>query len=48
MLFLKNFVKGKKYPNMDFAEDKYLCLPVHHKVSKEKAKYIANLINNIV
>ena len=44
----KKFTKGKKYPNMDFAENKYLCLPVHTKVSKQKAKYIANLINNII
>ena len=44
----KNFVKGKKYPNMDYAENKYLAIPVHHKVSKQKAKYIADLINKIV
>ena len=44
----KNFAKGKKYPNMDYAEDKYLAIPVHHKVSTQKAKYIADLINKIV
>ncbi len=44
----KNFVKGKKFPNMDFAEDKYLAIPVHHKVSIQKAKYIADLINKII
>ncbi len=44
----KNFVKGKKYPNMDYAENKYLAIPVHHKVSTQKAKYIADLINKIV
>ena len=44
----KNFVKGKKFPNMDFAENKYLAIPVHHKVSIKKAKYIADLINKIV
>lgn len=44
----KEFVKGKKYPNMDYVENKYLAIPVHHKVSTEKAKYIANLINKIV
>ena len=44
----KKFVKGKKYPNMDYAENKYLAIPVHHKVSVQKAKYIANLINKIV
>ena len=45
---IKNFVKGKKYPNMDFAENKYLALPVHHKVSIQKAKFIADLINKIL
>ena len=44
----KKFVKGKKFPNMDYAENKYLAIPVHHKVSTQKAKYIANLINKIV
>ena len=44
----KNFVKGKKYPNMDYAENKYLAIPIHHKVSTQKAKYIADLINKIV
>jgi perosamine synthetase len=44
----KNFVKGKKYPNMDYAENKYLAIPVHHKVSIQKANYIADLINKIV
>ena len=44
----KNFIKGKKYPNMDYAENKYLAIPVHHKVSIKKAKYIADLINKIV
>ena len=44
----QNFVKGKKFPNMDFAEDKYLAIPVHHKVSTQKAKYIVDLINKII
>ena len=44
----KNFVKGNKFPNMDYAENKYLAIPVHHKVSIQKAKYIADLINKIV
>ena len=44
----KSYVKGKKYPNMDYAENKYLAIPVHHKVSTQKAKYIADLINKIV
>ena len=33
---------------MDYAENKYLAIPVHHKVSNQKAKYIADLINKIV
>ena len=44
----KKFVKGKRYPNMDYVENKYLAIPVHHKVSFSKAKYIADLINKIV
>ena len=44
----KDMTKGKKFPNMDYAENKYLALPVHHKISKQKAKYIANFINKIV
>ena len=44
----KNFLKGKNISNMDFAEDKYLAIPVHHKVSIQKAKYIADLINKII
>ena len=44
----KKFVRGKKYPNMDYVENKYLAIPVHHKVSFNKAKYIADLINKIV
>ena len=41
----KKFVKGKKFPNMDFLENKYLVLPLHHKVSTQNAKYICKLIN---
>ena len=41
----KKFVKGKKFPNMDFLENKYLVLPLHHKVSIQNAKYICRLIN---
>jgi len=44
----RKFVKNKKFPNMDYAENKYLAIPVHHKVSVQKAKYIADLINKIV
>ncbi len=41
----KSFVKGKKFPNMDYLENKYLVLPIHHKVSVKDAKYISKLIN---
>ena len=41
----KKFVKGKKFPNMDYLENKYLVLPLHHKVSVNDAKYICKLIN---
>jgi len=44
----KKFVIGKKFKNMDFLENKYLVLPLHHKVSEGQAKYICNLINRIV
>ena len=29
---------------MDYAENKYLAIPVHHRVSAPKAKYIADLL----
>ena len=41
----KKFVKGKKFPNMDYLENRYLVLPLHHKVSVSDAKYICKLIN---
>ena len=41
----KKFVKGKKFPNMDYLENRYLVLPLHHKVSINDAKYICKLIN---
>ena len=40
----KKFVKGKKFPNMDYLENRYLVLPLHHKVSVRDAKYISKLI----
>ena len=46
--FLKNLLMEKKFKNMDFLENKYLVLPLHHKVSETQAKYICNLINNII
>jgi len=41
----KKFVKGKKFPNMDYLENRYLVLPLHHKVSIKDVKYICKLIN---
>ena len=39
------FTKNKKFKNMDYIEDKYLVLPLHHKVSVKDAKYICKIIN---
>ena len=44
----KKFVNGKKFPNMDYLENKYLVLPIHHKVSISDTKYICKLINRFV
>ena len=44
----KNYVKNVKFPNMDYAENKYLVLPIHHKISEKMAKYIARLINKTI
>ena len=44
----KNFVRGKTFPNMDYIEDKYLVLPNHHKITEQKAKYIAQTIDNLL
>jgi len=41
----KKFVKNQKFKNMDYLENKYLVLPLHHKVSISDAKYICKLIN---
>jgi len=41
----KKFVKGKKFPNMDYLENRYLVLPLHHKVSVQNVKYICKIIN---
>ena len=41
----KKFVKGKKFPNMNYLENRYLVLPVHHKVTVKDAKFISKLIN---
>ena len=44
----KKFVKNKKFKNMDYIENKYLVLPIHHKVSVKDAEYICKLINKFV
>jgi len=41
----KKFAHGKKFPNMDYLENRYLVLPVHHKVTVSDAKYISKLVN---
>ena len=41
----KKFTKGKIFKNMDYLENKYLVLPLHHRVSSSDAKYICKLIN---
>ena len=46
--YLKKFIKGKSFPNMDYVEDKYLVLPNHHKITEKKAKYIAQTIDNLL
>ncbi len=37
--------KRQDLPNMDFIEDKYLCLPLNTKVTVENVKHICKLIN---
>ena len=44
----KKFVKNSKFPNMDYIEDKYLVLPIHHKVKISDVKYICKLINKYI
>jgi len=44
----KKFVKNKKFTNMDFLENRYLVLPLHHRVTVSKAQYICKLINKFV
>ena len=44
----KKFVKGKKFKNMDYLENKYLVLPLHHKLTINQTKYICNLINKLI
>lgn len=44
----KKFVKGQKFKNMDYVENKYLVLPIHHKISAKQAEDISNLINKTI
>lgn len=44
----KKFVRGQKFKNMDYLEDKYLVLPLHLKVSFSQARYISDLINKLI
>jgi perosamine synthetase len=44
----KKFIKNSKFKNMDYLENKYLVLPIHHKVSVSNAKYICKLINKFI
>tara|TARA_B100000795_G_scaffold54898_1_gene35966 strand:- start:855 stop:2006 length:1152 start_codon:yes stop_codon:yes gene_type:complete len=44
----KNFIKNKRFPNMDFIEKKYLVLPVHTKMTIADAHYVANMVNKIL
>ena len=42
------FVKNKKFPNMDVYENKYLVIPLNHKISAKDAYFISNSINKIL
>ena len=42
----KKFAKKKKFKNMDNLENKYLVLPLHHKLKIHDIDYICNIINN--
>lgn len=44
----KKFIKNQKFKNMDYLENRYLVLPIHHKVSVKDAKYICKLINKFI
>lgn len=44
----KKFVKNQKFKNMDKLNNKYLVLPLNHKISVEDAKYIASNIKKIL
>ena len=44
----KEFIKNKKFPNMNAIEKKYLVLPVHTKMTISDAHYVANTVNKIL
>lgn len=44
----KKFCIGKKFPNMDLIENKYLVIPTHTKMSNKDAILVANNIRNIL
>jgi perosamine synthetase len=44
----KKFAKKKQFKNMNKVENQYLVLPIHHKVTPQKAKYICDIINNLI
>ena len=44
----KNFIKNKKFPNMDSVEKKYLVLPLHTKMTIADAYHVANTVNKIL
>ena len=44
----KKFVRGQKFKNMDYLENKYLVLPLHLKINFSQARYISDLINKLI
>tara|TARA_B100000886_G_scaffold339938_1_gene307032 strand:- start:57 stop:1199 length:1143 start_codon:yes stop_codon:yes gene_type:complete len=40
----KEFAKNKKFKNMDYLEDRYLVLPLHHKLKISDIDYISDII----
>jgi len=44
----KKFIKKNKFPNMDVIQDKYLVLPLNHKISIKDANFISDRIIHIL
>jgi len=44
----KKFLKKNSFPNMDKLEDKYLVIPINHKISVEDAHFISQKIIEIL